>query len=227
MAKVNLETFKTNAKRALAKKETHGIFKQRREKFETVPLTSLDEGMRLRIFSRDLEPLKRSIEKLGQLEPIIVRRQGDRYEILDGHRRVAVAKSLGHADIAAEVIEAEDKDALFLPYLLNAAESFDLIEIALYLRHLTHELGIDAAAIQEEIGLRVDDFKELFFERGTNPLEAFNDHFEGLLRRHFRIVKQRLDIEKNGVGLRLEVDEKADARTKSEVYRFIYRLSQL
>ncbi|WP_300368759.1 ParB N-terminal domain-containing protein [Hydrogenimonas sp.] len=229
MAKVNLEKFKSNAKSALSKKETHGIFKEQREKIETIPLNALENGIVIRLFERDLGALEKSIETVGQLEPIVVRRRGERYEVLNGNRRVEVAKALGFADIAAEVVDVDEQDALFLPYLLNAPESFDLIEIALYLQRLKQEHGIDDDTIAEKSGLKVADYKELFFDNSKgDPLTSFNEHFEALLKRYFRIIRDELDIEKGGVRLKIKVDKRAaDDKTKAEVYRFIYKLSQM
>ena len=230
MAKVNLEKFKNNAKSALSKKETHGIFKEQRETIQTIPLAELAEGrgLSLRLYERDLTPLRRSIERLGQLEPVVVCKTGDGYEVLNGHRRVAVARATGRADVAAEVVEIADEEAPLMPYLLNAPESFDEIEIALFLRRLVKEHGMDEAFIEERTGLKVDDYRELFFDPDTGPIERFNAHFEGLLKRYFRIVRGELDIEKNGVRLRLEVkDPEADDATKAEIYRCIWRLSRM
>ena len=228
MAKIDLQKFKKNAKSALSKKETHGIFKEQRERFETIPLDALVKEGSFRLDPTPPEALKRSIERVGQLEPIVVVREGDKYRVLDGHRRVAVAEALGHADIAAEVVEVEEKEALVLPYLLNAPESFDALERALFLRRLRNEAGMSDEEIRTMCGLDPEEYKELFFEPGEDPVASFNAHFEGLLKRYFRIVQGELDIEKNGVRLRLKVDPAgADERTKAEVYRFIHRLGQL
>ncbi len=227
MAKVNLEKFKNNAKSALSKKETHGIFRDQREKIETIPLDRIEKGIVIRIFERDLTPLRKSIDTMGQLEPIVVCRKGEKYEVLNGNRRVEVAKTLGLADIAAEIVEVDEKRRPFLPYLLNAPESFDMIETALYVFRLKKEFGIGDTTIESNLGLRVDDYKELFFKPGGDLLKNFNEHFEALLKKYFRIIKGELDIEKNGVRLRLNVNEGADDRTKTEIYRCIYKLSQL
>ncbi len=228
MAKIDLQKFKKNAKSALSKKETHGIFKEHREKFETLPLDALLKEGSLRLDPTPPEALKRSIETVGQLEPIVVVQEGETYRVLDGHRRVAVAEALGHVDIAAEVVEVDEREALFLPYLLNAPESFDVVERALFLRRLRTDAEVSDEEIREKCGLDPETYKELFFEPGDDPIAGFNTHFEGLLKRYFRIVRGELDIEKNGIRLRLEVDPaRADERTKAEVYRFIHRLGQL
>ncbi|WP_201352993.1 ParB/RepB/Spo0J family partition protein [Hydrogenimonas urashimensis] len=230
MAKINLEKFKSNAKSALSKKETHGIFKEQGEKLETIPLSSLEKGVVIRLFEKEPASLVRSIKEQGQLEPIIVRKKGERYEILDGYRRVAAAEKLGRADISAEVVEAEAEEAPFMPYILNAPESFDLIEVVHYLHRLKKEFGFDDETIEKRTGLKVADYRELFFETegAEGVLDAFNRHFEGLLKRYFRVIHGELDIEKGGVRLKLRIDgQEADEATKAEIYRFIYRLSRL
>jgi ParB/RepB/Spo0J family partition protein len=225
---MDLSKFKSNAKKALSKKETHGIFKEGTERIQTVPIRSLEEGLKVRLFEKDLTPLKKSIESMGQLEPVVVRRRGEAYEVLDGYRRVAVARELGRADIAAEIVEVEDAEAPLLHFILNAPESFDIIETALYLRRLVREFGMNEETIYEKTGLRVSDYEELFFDPGDDVLESFNAHFEALLKRYFRIVRGELDIEKNGVRVKVGMDNaQADVRTKAEVYRFIYKLSLL
>ncbi|WP_353662388.1 ParB N-terminal domain-containing protein [Hydrogenimonas sp. SS33] len=230
MAKLDIQKFKKNAKSTLDRKESHGIFKEQAEKVETIPLDALETGLAIRLFETGSELLKASIAEMGQLEPIVVRRAGEKYEILDGHRRVAAARALGRADIPAEVAAVGEKEAPFMPWLLNAPESFDLIETALYLQRLEQVFGFDEETIERNIGLKLSDYRELFFDcqEGEAPLSAFNRHFEGVLKRYFRFVNGELDIEKSGVRLRLKIDEaKADDKAKAEIYRLIFRLSKL
>lgn len=47
-----------------------------------------------------------SIRKNGLITPIIVRRKGDRYELISGHRRKRAFEYLGYAEIACSVINA-------------------------------------------------------------------------------------------------------------------------
>lgn len=52
-----------------------------------------------------------SIGTVGLINPIRVRAVGDQWEVIAGHHRLAASKRLGLADIAADVIEADDLHA--------------------------------------------------------------------------------------------------------------------
>lgn len=226
MAKLNLDEFKNNAENVITKQESSGIFKEAVETVQTVDLDALDESLTIRCLPRDNGVLLRSIKQLGQLEPVVVRQKGEMYEVLDGARRVAVARELGRADIAAEIVDVAYDDAIFLPYLLNTPEGFDPIETALYLQRLSAE-GIAAGVIEEKTGLRIADYKELFFTPPAEGdlLDAFNAHFRDLLKTYFKTRGGMFSLEKNGVTISVGVDAKtADAATEADVYRFLHRL---
>ncbi len=228
MAKLDLDAFKSSANSALKKQETQGIFKEHHDVHESVPLDELVEGTTIRLFKTDLSALQHSIERLGQIEPIIVRKVGEQYEILNGHRRVAVAKALGFVDISADIIEASDSDAIILPYLLNSHEGFDVIEIALYLKTLRDSHGLSDAQILEHTGLHVDTYTDIFYDVQGDTLEDFNAHFDALLKKHFKLKDGGYHIEKSGIDLKIGIDTTtADTLTQAEVYKFIYRLSNL
>ena len=228
MAKLNLEKFKSNASSALSKKETQGIFKEHHDTHESVNINELSSAITIRLFETNSDALRHSIEALGQIEPIIVRRVGKKYEVLNGNRRVAIAKALGFADISADIIEVSDNDALFLPYLLNSHEGYDAIEIAQYLKRLQIRHHIDAPTILEKTGLHVDAYEELFCDETGTIIKNFNSEFEILLKKYFKMRDGEFDIEKNGIRLKVGIDSaKADDATQAEVYRFIHKLSNL
>lgn len=55
-----------------------------------------------------MKALAKSIQTDGQLEPIIVRRKDEYYEILAGHRRTYAAKSIGKQTMRAIVVNVDD-----------------------------------------------------------------------------------------------------------------------
>ena len=55
--------------------------------------------------------LKESVALNGVLEPVLLRPKGDGYEMLSGHRRMAVCKELGIETIPAIVRDLEDAEA--------------------------------------------------------------------------------------------------------------------
>ncbi len=228
MAKLNLDEFKNSANSALAKQETQGIFKEHHDVHESVSLTDLVSNVNLRLLKTDTKALKHSIETLGQIEPIIVRKVGNKYEVLNGNRRVEVAKALGFADISADIIQASDDDALILPYLLNSHEGFDVIEIAQYLKTLRDTHNMSDKEILEKTGLHVNKYTDIFYDAKGDALRDFNAHFDALLKKHFKLKDGGYNIETEGINLKIGIDTAAsDASSQAEVYRFIYKLSNL
>ena len=69
---------------------------------------------------RGLDDLTSSIERNGMLEPISVRKAaGEKFEIIDGHRRWIVATRLGMKRIPAIVRQFDDKQAQLLAVIAN------------------------------------------------------------------------------------------------------------
>lgn len=64
-----------------------------------------------------------SIRKNGLITPIIVRRKGDRYELISGHRRMHAFECLGYAEIACSVINASDDEAVIMMVDSNCQRS--------------------------------------------------------------------------------------------------------
>ena len=65
---------------------------------------------------RELDPehvkaLAGSIELQGMLVPIVVRNDGDGFELVAGFHRIAAARSLGLADVPVVVRDVETQDA--------------------------------------------------------------------------------------------------------------------
>ncbi len=228
MAKLNLDTFKSNASEAIVKQETQGIFKEHHDIHKSVALDNLISPISIRTLTSNTDALKHSIETLGQIEPIIVRLVGEKYEVLNGNRRARVAKELGYIDISADIVNASDEDALFLPYLLNPHEGFDIIEIASYLQDLKEKHSISNETILEKTGLHVNKYSDLFSQLKCDTLQNFNTHYDALLHKYFKLRDGAFNIEKDGVNLKIAIDsDNADERTKAEVYRFIHKLSNI
>ena len=51
-----------------------------------------------------VEYLKRSVDQIGVIKPIIVKRVGGHYKLIDGVIRTYAARELGHTTIPAKVI---------------------------------------------------------------------------------------------------------------------------
>jgi len=66
-----------------------------------------------------LDELAESLQEYGLLQPVVVRRVEGGHELIAGHRRVAAARQLGWAEIAAVVRDETDNQA----YLLTLTEN--------------------------------------------------------------------------------------------------------
>lgn len=118
------------------------------------------QGRQLSINSTDkavvelVEDLVKSIELNGLLQPVIVRVKGDRYELIDGHRRALAAKILGMESIPALIIEADDRKAQIASVVSNLErKNLHPIEKAIAYRKILDD-GIFASisSLAESIG---------------------------------------------------------------------------
>lgn len=78
---------------------------------EEIPISKLREKKNhpFKVMKDDkLQALAKSIETDGQLEPIIVRKKAECYEILAGHRRTYAAKSIGKQTMQAIIVDVDD-----------------------------------------------------------------------------------------------------------------------
>lgn len=71
------------------------------------------------VFDADFEELKASILQHGMLQPILVRRVGTEFQIIEGHRRFDVHRELNRPVIKAIVQECSDDDLLLLNLVCN------------------------------------------------------------------------------------------------------------
>jgi len=98
-----------------------------------------------------LSELAGSIARHGVLQPVVVRRVGDRYELIMGERRWRATQRAGLKTIPAVIADVEPRDRLELAIVENV-QRHDLnpIELAHAYRALAQN-----GATQEEIGERV------------------------------------------------------------------------
>jgi ParB family chromosome partitioning protein len=98
-----------------------------------------------------LSELAGSIERHGVLQPVVVRRVGDRYELIMGERRWRATQRAGLETIPAVIADVEPRDRLELAIIENVQrQDLNPIELAHAYRALAEN-----GATQEEIGERV------------------------------------------------------------------------
>jgi ParB family chromosome partitioning protein len=105
-----------------------------------------------RVFQQDaLHQLADSIRQHGIIQPLVIRRSGERYQLVAGERRWRAAKIAGLMEVPAVVQEISDDHLLEITLIENIQrEDLNPIELAIALDRMAHELNIN----QDEIGRR-------------------------------------------------------------------------
>lgn len=103
-----------------------------------------------------LEELRDSISAHGVLQPIVVRKMGDRYQIVSGERRWRAARLAGLDRIPAiQRNVVSDSEMLELALVENVQRrDLDPIERARGFKQLMDALGITQEAVSMKVGLR-------------------------------------------------------------------------
>lgn len=102
--------------------------------------------------SGEIESLSESIAAHGLLQPIVVRRVDDRYELVAGERRLRAAKKAGLTDLPANVIEADDRNSFELAIVENLhRKDLNALEKAASFQQYLERYG----CTQEELATRL------------------------------------------------------------------------
>lgn len=112
------------------------------------------QQVRTRFDAEPLGELAESIRKHGVLQPLLVRRLMDGYELIAGERRWRAARMAGLASVPAVVRkDAQSDEALVLGLIENLQrEDLDPIEEARGLLRLTEEFGLTHEEVAARIG---------------------------------------------------------------------------
>ncbi len=121
----------------------------------SVPITQIDtkaDQPRKTFDAEGLAGLADSIAANGLLQPILVRRVGERYEIIAGERRFRASKLAGLSELPVILTDADDMKAAEYALIENIQrEDLNPYEEAAAYRSLMEEYDLS----QEEISLRV------------------------------------------------------------------------
>lgn len=71
----------------------------------------------------ELEALAASVRQMGVLQPVVVRRRGDRFELVMGERRWRAAQAAGLREIPALIRDLDDRDAAVAALIENLQRS--------------------------------------------------------------------------------------------------------
>ncbi|NAW51046.1 ParB/RepB/Spo0J family partition protein [Elizabethkingia argentiflava] len=109
------------------------------------PRTNFDE--------KALHDLAQSIQVLGIIQPITLRKEGDKFEIISGERRYRASKIAGLHTIPAYIRLVNDQELLEMALVENIQrEDLDPIEIALTYQRLIDEIGLTQENLSARVG---------------------------------------------------------------------------
>jgi len=122
----------------------------------TVPIDSIDPNptQPRRAFQADrLAELAQSIRSNGIVQPLVVRKVGDRYQLVAGERRWRAARLAGLTDVPIVVREISDDHLLEVTLIENIQrEDLNPIETATAFERLGREFNLNAEQIGERTG---------------------------------------------------------------------------
>lgn len=102
---------------------------------------------------QSIEELAQSIKEKGVIQPLLVKRRGDNYELIAGERRFRAANSLGLKEIPVIVRDVSDQDSLELALIENIQrEGLNPIEEAHAYQHLIDKFKVSQEKISEVLG---------------------------------------------------------------------------
>ncbi|HCC23277.1 TPA: chromosome partitioning protein ParB [Candidatus Falkowbacteria bacterium] len=107
-----------------------------------------------RVFDHDeLEELINSIKEYGVIQPLIVTRQGDHYELIAGERRLRSSKIAGLKTVPCIVREADEQQKLELALIENVQrQNLNPIEEALAYQKLMDEFNLTQEEVSDRVG---------------------------------------------------------------------------
>jgi ParB family chromosome partitioning protein len=109
---------------------------------------------RSRFDDETLNELAASIREVGILQPIVVRRAGQGYEVVTGERRLRAAKLAGLVTVPVVLRDSDDADLLREALIENIhREDLNPIELGEAFRQLLDELGLKQEELADRVGV--------------------------------------------------------------------------
>jgi ParB family transcriptional regulator, chromosome partitioning protein len=101
----------------------------------------------------EIKKLSESISAHGLLQPVVVRRVDDRYQIIAGERRLRAAAEAGWSDVPVNIIEADDRQTAELAIIENLQrKDLNALEKAACFQRYIEQYG----CTQEELASRLN-----------------------------------------------------------------------
>jgi ParB family chromosome partitioning protein len=132
------------------------VLEERRGNSQQIPLGKLRPNPfqpRKSFRSEELQDLVSSIQERGVLQPVLVRKKGDHWELIAGERRYRACQRLGLVTIPAIEMAVADVESLELALVENLQRSdLDILEEAEGYKRLKDEFGLTQEQIAQKVG---------------------------------------------------------------------------
>lgn len=100
-----------------------------------------------------LDELSESIKVQGLIQPITVRKNGNKYQLISGERRFRASKLAGLTEIPAYIRTADNQQMLEMALIENIQrENLNAIEVALSFQQMIDECNLKAEQLGERVG---------------------------------------------------------------------------
>lgn len=127
-----------------------------KEKIQEIDIQSIYENpyQPRRVFSsQDLEDLAASIREIGLIHPPVVRKRGEKFELIAGERRLRALKLLGKQQISVVVREMSDPESAHSALIENIQRvDLNVMEVAFALRELMTRLKLTQELLADKVG---------------------------------------------------------------------------
>jgi len=127
------------------------------EKILQIPTNSIEPNPQQprQVFNhQDLEELIESIKKYGIIQPLVVSKSGEGYQLIAGERRWRSAKIIGLATVPSILREASEQEKLELALIENIQRrDLNPIERAIAYQKLMDEFNLNQEEVAEKMGV--------------------------------------------------------------------------
>lgn len=156
--------------------------------------------------SKEYESLKKSLDKFGQVTPIIVNEKNN--TVIGGHQRLNVLKELGYKEVETVVVDFDEKQEKQLNIALNKTEGrWDYQKLNELLETMTDKELEFLGFADEELGLEMPDKvqpktvekAEMFdFYISSSSVESVNNWLEA------NGIEKRIKENETSIVIRME-----------------------
>ena len=110
---------------------------------------------RLDFYDESIKGLAESIKRNGLLQPVTVRKNGDKYELIAGERRYRASLLNGAKDIEAIIMESSDEQSAKLALIENLQrEDLNAIEQAMAMKRIMESEDLTQNELAERLGYK-------------------------------------------------------------------------